>query len=160
MHTIDPARHEIRAPVGFLCLVLPAAGPTVVRLVAPAPEYGDYTPGTGPRLGWPLPVKWTDTCGKHRYAWCGERRNLPDLPANADSLVLAARLGHADLADRIGLRGDLLLAGVDPDGAPTDVPETVLEAALAAVLLTHGARDVAIQNAQPIRVGLPAVPTQ
>jgi hypothetical protein len=80
-------------------------------------------------------VKWVQTIDGHHIVWCGERRRLADLPANPAALTVAARLGCADLADRIGLRGDLLLAGIDAAGGPADVPATVLQAAISSGLL-------------------------
>lgn len=143
----------------FVCLALPASDATTVpagvRLVAPAADDIDHTPGRGPRLGWPLPVKWTDTCGGHGYAWCGERRSLATLPDNPAAYLLAARLGYADLAERLGLRGDLLLAGVTADGAPCDIPHAVVHAAVAAGVLPPGSATWPSPQTRPIHVGLP-----
>ena len=126
-----------------------------MRLLAPAANDIDYTPGRGPRLGWPLPVKWTDTCSEHRYAWCGERRNLASLPNSPAAYLLAARLGYADLAERLGLRGDLLLAGMTADGAPCDIPHAVVHAATAAGLLPPGTTTWPSPHTHPIHVDLP-----
>jgi hypothetical protein len=84
---------------------------------------------------WRWPVRWIDTVDGHPVVWCGERRHVRDLPANTPAWVLAARLGSPDLADRIGLNGDLLVAGVDLRGRAGDVPEVVLRAAYRAGLL-------------------------
>ena len=51
------------------------------------------------------------------------------------AVVLAARLGWIDHADRIGLYGDLLIVGAATPGRDTDVPRAVLEAAAVAGLL-------------------------
>lgn len=142
---------------GFVCLAVPVPGATAaprLRLVATATGDLDYTPGPGPRLGWPLPVKWADTFDRQRYAWCGERRGLAALPANPAAHLLAARLGCADLTDRLGLRGDLLLAGVACDGAPCDIPRPVVAAAIAAGLLTLDAAMWPPPHTRPIHVGL------
>jgi hypothetical protein len=68
---------------------------------------------------------------------------VADLPDNPGALLLAARLGCVDLADRIGLRGDLLLAGIGPDGSPADVPAPVLDAAIRGGLLHDETPNVA-----------------
>lgn len=158
----SPRRESVRGTErgsAFVCLALPAshatATPARVRLVAPAAGGIDYTPGRGPRLGWPLPVKWTDTCGEHGYAWCGERRSLATLPDNPAAYLLAARLGYADLAERLGLRGDLLLAGMTADGAPCDIPHAVVHAAVAAGMLSPGSATWPSPQTRPIHVGLP-----
>jgi hypothetical protein len=142
----------------FVCLTLPASEatptPARVRLVAPAADGIDYTPGRVPRLGWPLPVKWTDTCGGRRYAWCGERRGVATLPNNPAAYLLAARLGYADLAERLGLRGDLLLAGVTAEGAPCDIPHSVVHAAVAAGLLPPDSATWPSPQTRPIHLSL------
>jgi hypothetical protein len=51
------------------------------------------------------------------------------LPDNPRAVLLAARLGWADLADRVGLLGDLLIVGADPSDNDTDVPHTLIVAA-------------------------------
>jgi hypothetical protein len=100
-------------------LLLPVTGPArVIRVGAQAAPGGSC---------WP--VRWVDTIDGHQVVWCGERRNLAALPANASAWMLAARLGCADLADRIGLNGDLLLAGIDRDGRAADVPDAIVQAA-------------------------------
>lgn len=76
----------------------------------------------------PWPVKWIDTVDGQPIMWCGDRRTAT-LPGNSAAFALAAGLGCADLADRIGLHGDLLIAGALPDGTPADVPEPILDAA-------------------------------
>jgi hypothetical protein len=81
------------------------------------------------------PPRWVDTIDGLPVLWCGERRNITDLPPNHTAWALAARLGCADLADRIGLHGDLLIAGIGPDGRAGDVPEVVVQAAHRAGLL-------------------------
>lgn len=122
----------------FAAVLLPAAGRVTVACVGLAEEYCDYTPGKGARLGWPRPTKWVDTVAGQSLAWCGERRLVWELPDNPAALVLATQLGAAGLAERIGLRGDLLLAGVDAAGAPADVPDAVVHAAALAGLLASG----------------------
>jgi hypothetical protein len=143
----------------FVCLALAAsdvtATPAGLRLVASAANDIDYTPGRGPRLGWPLPVKWTDIWCEHRYVWCGERRSLAILPDNPAAYLLSARLGYADLVERIGLRGDLLLAGMTADGTPCDIPHAVVHAAIAAGLLPPGTTTWPSPHTRPMRVGLP-----
>jgi hypothetical protein len=100
-------------------LLLPVAGPALVIRVG-----AEAVPG-----GSCWPVRWIDTIEGDQVAWCGERRNVAALPANASAWMLAARLGCADLADRIWLNGDLLLAGIDRDGRAADVPDVVVQAA-------------------------------
>lgn len=120
---------------GFVGLAIPARGRLSLRHVTLAPGYADFTPGDGPRRGWPKPVKWVETIDGQTVVWCGERRGVAGLPANLAAFTVAARLGCADLADRIGLRGDLLLAGIDASGGPADVPAAVVQAAIGSGLL-------------------------
>ncbi len=122
---------------GFVALAVPARSRLHLRHVPLAPRYADYTPGDGPRLGWPRPIKWIETIDGHHIVWCGERRSVARLPENLAALTITARLGRADLADRIGLRGDLLITGIDTTGGPADVPRTVIQAAARAGLLTN-----------------------
>ena len=108
-------------------LLLPLNGPAqVTRLVV------DVAPGS-PR--WPL--RWADTVDGLRVLWCGERRKVADLPSNQGAWTLAARLGCADLADRIGFNGTLLIAGIGPDDRVGSVPQAVVQAAYRAGLLTR-----------------------
>jgi hypothetical protein len=127
---------------GFVGLAVPATGRLSLRRVTLAPGYADFTSGDGPRRGWPQPIKWVETIGEHGIAWCGERRGVAGLPENLAAFTVTARLGCADLADRIGLRGDLLLAGIDAAGGPADVPEAVVHAAVGSGLLAEADRGV------------------
>jgi hypothetical protein len=43
--------------------------------------------------------------------WAG--RGVAGLPEHLAAFTITARLGCADLADRLGLRGNLLLTGID-----------------------------------------------
>jgi hypothetical protein len=106
-------------------LLLPVDGPPRVIQVA-----AEITPGS-----WRWPVRWVDTVEGLPVVWCGERRKVRDLPANVSAWVLAAWLGCPDLADRIGLNGELLVAGVGLRGWAGDVPEVVVRAACRAGLL-------------------------
>jgi hypothetical protein len=106
-------------------LLVPVAGPVRVEPVA-----ADLGPGS-----WRWPVRWVDTAAGQPVVWCGERRRVQDLSVNGSAWVLAARLGCPDLADRIGLNGDLLVAGLGADGRPVDVPAPVVVAARRAGLL-------------------------
>jgi hypothetical protein len=106
-------------------LLVPVAGPVRVEPIA-----ADLAPGS-----WRWPVRWIDTAAGQPVVWCGEHRRVQDLPANGPAWALAARLGCPDLADRIGLDGDLLIAGVGADGRPVDVPAPVVDAARRAGLL-------------------------
>lgn len=117
-------------------LLLPVAGPALVIQVG-----AEAAPG-----GSCWPVRWVDTIDGDQVAWCGERRNLAALPANASAWMLAARLGCADLADRIWLNGDLLLAGIDLDGRAADVPDVVVQAA-------HRAGLHHLSDSDPVRPG-------
>lgn len=100
-------------------LLLPVDGPArVIRIAADAAQGGSR---------WP--ARWVDTIDGHPVVWCGERRNVAAPPANASAWMLAARLGCADLTDRIALNGDLMLAGIDRDGRAADVPDVVVQAA-------------------------------
>jgi hypothetical protein len=65
--------------------------------------------------------------------------------------MLAARLGCPDLADQIGLNGDLLIAGIDPDERVGDVPDAVVRAAWRAGLLDQSAPDFP-HSGDPARV--------
>jgi hypothetical protein len=127
--------HPVTAPEAIVALVVPVGG--VVRLARVPLSYSHRHDGPGPVLtgSWPQQVKWVDTIGACRYVWCGERRRVDDLPANPAAFALAARLGCEDLADRIGLRGDLILAGVDAHTGASDVPAPVVGAAARAGLL-------------------------
>lgn len=106
-------------------LPLPVMGPAQVAVIGAqvAPD------------SWRWPPRWVDTVGGHPVVWCRERRNVADLPANTAAWVLAARLGCADLAERIGLNGDLLLARIGPDGRACEVPDVVVDAARRAGIL-------------------------
>jgi hypothetical protein len=106
-------------------LLVPVAGRVRVEPIA-----ADLGPGS-----WRLPVRWIDTVSGQPVVWCGERRRVQDLPANSSAWAIAARLGCPDLADRIGLNGDLLIAGLGADGRPVDVPAPVVDAARRAGLL-------------------------
>lgn len=143
----DGAFRSAQLP-GFVGLTVPVRGPVRLRQFTVALECLGYAPGPGG--GWPLPVKWTDAIDGQRFAWCGERRGLADLPENLAAFAVAARLGQADLADRIGLRGDLLLAGIDADGAPADLPTVIVRCAVRAGLLAEdGHRAVAVLRGLP-----------
>jgi hypothetical protein len=106
-------------------LLVPVADPVTVRVVT-----AERAPGT---CWWP--VRWVDAFCGEGLVWCGERRRVRELPVNGAAWVLAARLGCPDLAERIGLNGDLLLAGLTADGRPRDVPDLVVDAARRAGLL-------------------------
>jgi hypothetical protein len=123
-------------------LLLPVDGPVRVTLIA-----AEFAPGS-----WRWPVRWTDTVDGHWMVWCGERRNVRDLPANTTAWMLAARLGCPDLADRIGLNGDLLIAGIDPDERVGDVPDVVVRAARRAGVLDQSAPNFP-HPGDPARVG-------
>lgn len=75
--------------------------------------------------------------GEQEYRWCGERRGAATLDDNPRAAVLAARLAVIDLADRIGLRGDLILTGTSTEGRLVDVPQAVIEAAHRGGLFPH-----------------------
>ena len=47
--------------------------------------------------------------------------------ANTQVGALTARLGYPELADRVGLDGDLLLTGTHTDGQAADVPTGILD---------------------------------
>jgi hypothetical protein len=120
--------------------VRPAVGPAVALLV---PVTGDVTVRLlgvelAPGSRW-WPERWVDNFAGQGVMWCGERRRIWELPANGSAWMLAARLGSPDLAERIGLNGDLLVAGLTPDGLPCDVPDLVLDAARRAGLLASSA---------------------
>jgi hypothetical protein len=122
-----PAHATPNGPVAGLLLPVDGA-PRVIPVAA------DIAPGS-----WRWPVRWMDTVDGYRVVWCGERRHVRDLPANTFAWVLAARLGCPDLADRIGLSGDLLVAGVNLTGRAADVPDVVVQAAYRAGLLDQPA---------------------
>lgn len=112
-------------------LLLPVQGPVRVAVIGSAVVLGS----------WPWPARWVDTVEGCPVVWCGERRNVADLPANTAAWVLAARLGCADLAEQIGLNGDLLLAGIGRDGRACEVPDVVVAAAQRAGLLDRQLSD-------------------
>jgi hypothetical protein len=144
----DPDGRTAGRRAGFIGLAIPATGRLSLRQITLAPGYADFTPGDDPRLGWPQPIKWVETIGEHGIAWCGERRAVAGLPQNLAAFTVAARLGCADLADRIGLRGNLLLAGIDASGGPADIPEVVVRAAVASGLLTDAGRSDVLRHPQ------------
>jgi hypothetical protein len=140
---------SVMAPTGAVAgLLLPVDGPAQVTVIA-----AEAAPGS-----WRWHPLWGDTVdGGHPVVWCGERRNVVDLPANGAAWVLAARLGCPELADRIGLNGDLLLAGIGPDRQMCDVPIRVVHAAQRAGLLdpsvhvpldTDGGAEVGVVSAR------------
>lgn len=121
---------------GFVGLLMPVEGAPGISWVTSSGDYRARFEGRqGALSGWPLPIKWVDAVGGHGLAWCGERRRRVDLPQNRAAFLVAARLGCPDLADRIGLHGDLLLAGIDSCGGLADVPPVVVSAAAQAGLL-------------------------
>lgn len=115
----------VTQPGPVTVLLLPVRAPARATVLAT-----DAAPGT-PR--WP--PRWVDTVDGHPLLWCGERRNVADLPANTSAWALAARLGCADLAERIGRNGDSVIAGVRCDGRAGDVPDVVVQAAYRTGLL-------------------------
>jgi hypothetical protein len=105
-------------------LLLQVDDPAVVLRLVPQTATGS----------WPWPVRWVDTIDGRPLVWCGERRRVQQLPVNTAAWALAARLGCPDLAERIGLNGHLLLAGIGADGRASDVPDLVVQAARQACL--------------------------
>jgi hypothetical protein len=73
--------------------------------------------------------------GSAYCVYADEQRATKRLRPNMRAVVLAARMGWIDHADRIGLYGDLLIVGAATPGRDTDVPRAVLEAAAVAGLL-------------------------
>lgn len=72
----------------------------------------------------------TDTLDGAGYCLYADADRLTKhLPDNPRAVLLAARLGWVHLADRIHLRGDILITGADDAGNDTDVPHAVLVAA-------------------------------
>jgi hypothetical protein len=136
-----PAHATPNGPVAGLLLPVDGA-PRVIPVAA------DIAPGS-----WRWPVRWVDTVDGDPVVWCGERRNVGDLPTNASAWVLAARLGCPDLADRIGLNGELLVAGVDLRGRAADVPEVVVRAAYRAGLLDRS-MDSPLQSRRGVWAGV------
>jgi hypothetical protein len=139
---------SVAAPAGpIIGLLLPVEGPVRVTVIG-----AQIAPGS-----WWWPPRWVDTVEGHPVVWCGERRNVADLPANTAAWVLTARLGCADLAERIGLNGDLLLAGIGRDGRACQVPDVVVEAARRAGLLGEQHPDAdgpgGVEGASPARAG-------
>jgi hypothetical protein len=68
-------------------------------------------------------------------AYLDETRTTKDLAINPRAHELATRLGWAELADTLDLRGDVLIVGTDPGHRDLDVPTGVLTAATATGLL-------------------------
>lgn len=90
----------------------------------------------GPGSQW-WPLTWVETIAGRHVAWCTRPQPGRPQPPNEAAWALAARLGLADLAHRIGLNGDLLLVGVTADGTACEVPRPVVEAAARTGLLGH-----------------------
>jgi hypothetical protein len=108
------------APAGPVTgLLLPVRGPARITMLGV-----EAAPG-----GTRWPPRWVDAVDGHPVLWCGERRHVADLPVNDKAWMLAARLGCADLAERISLNGDLVIAGIRSDGQASDVPEVVVQVA-------------------------------
>jgi hypothetical protein len=107
-------------------LWVPVTGRALVHAVS-----GEAAPGSS---RWPL--RWVDAVDGHPLAWYGNSRRVGASPVNAAAWALAARLGCPDLAERIALHDDLLLAGVTTDAWPSDVPVPVIQAARRAGLFT------------------------
>jgi hypothetical protein len=98
--------------------------------------------------GGPLHGQTTGTIEAPGYVWCGQRREVASLAENARALALAARLGVAQPADRIWLRGDVIVTGAAREGRLADVPHAVWEAAYGTRLLDDQATPA------PLRVEL------
>lgn len=84
-----------------------------------------------------------DSCrgevGGHGYTvYLDENRIAKGLPDNPRAAVLAARLGHVDRDRQAGLRGDVLLVGLDGHFQDVDVPPPVIAAALRSAVLGTG----------------------
>jgi hypothetical protein len=67
--------------------------------------------------------------------YADRHRKAKKLPDNQRAILLSARLGCIQLVDRIRLRGDILLTGVDDSGNDLDVPYAVFEAAFRSRIL-------------------------
>lgn len=65
-------------------------------------------------------------------------RDAQGLPDNSRAQRLAARLGWPHLTERLSLRGDVLVLGVDARGQDTHLPGSVIEAAMREDLLPGG----------------------
>lgn len=116
-------------------LFLPTTTAVDTRAVASAGVRGRAA-GEGTHRGQPLPVGCVDSVDRARYVWCGQYDDAGALVRNRLAFALAARLGCVEVTDRIGLFGDLLLAGVTDAGVLTDVPRAVVRAATNVGLLT------------------------
>jgi hypothetical protein len=82
----------------------------------------------GPGSRW-WPLAWVETITGLHVAWCTHPQPGRPLPPNETAWAVAARLGLPDLADRIGLNGDVLLVGVTDSVVAGDVPRLVVDAA-------------------------------
>ena len=120
------ATSRARPVVGLL---VPVYGPAELTSIPAGSAAGD----------WRWPVRWVDAVGGQQMVWCGERCRTQELPANGSAFALAARLGCPDLADRIRLNGDLLIAGLGSDGRLADAPDPVVSAAERAGLWAESA---------------------
>jgi hypothetical protein len=108
------------------------ADPAKTCTLAPLPASGAAPlPGTRRAV---VVARWVDVADGQAYCWWEPADHQPEGSgssprSNERAFLLAARLGCVDLADRIGLHTDVLLSGLAQDGAPTDVPGPILDAA-------------------------------
>jgi hypothetical protein len=88
--------------------------------------------GAGVTLWWPEVIErqaycWWSTEPEGTVEGCARSLTCPKV--NPRAFALAARLGCPDLADRLGLHGDVLVTGLTPDNLPADLPAPVVAAA-------------------------------
>jgi hypothetical protein len=80
-------------------------------------------------------VHHESAAGRGYRLYGDEQRRTEGYPPNERAAVLAARLGWIDLADKVGLHGDLLVVGAHDPHRDSDVPEAIVRAAIQSGLI-------------------------
>jgi hypothetical protein len=122
-------------------LLVPADPTSPVRAIRVDDRAQAYSDLIGGGLLEEVTVRLAD--GHLLSFYLDEHRIRAGLPDNARAAVLAARLGLHDRGLLAGLRGNLLLTGLDPHHVDTDIPPAVLSAAWRVSLLPEQ-RDTAV----------------
>lgn len=133
-----PAAVTTRPTPPLLGLLIPTDLSQEVSLL----QVPDSSPALSRAIGGgPLDEVHADTyLGRGYTVYGAEDRRTRALPINVRVVTLSRRLGWANQAPRLSLRGDLLLIGTDPTGQDTDLPIPVLQqAALAGLIAVHAA---------------------
>lgn len=110
-------RHELP---GICVLLVPASARRDCRVLVVPPTAAGLSDALGGAL---LDDAVHATVNHLGYCvYLDEERVARSLPEHARAMVLATHLGWLERAWEVGLRGDVLLAGIDVDGNDTDVP--------------------------------------